>query len=133
MVTSETGHFITAINIFARFPYTRICPLVHSLLRQIKPNRFFRTRTVCVVPSGTPLFPPNCFCPKNLLSDLSSLPWYFTKAMHLLLQKSFQCGKFNSKTTIHFPLKFLTSSIDVLVIFIIYYKKYKKAVLLKRN
>jgi hypothetical protein len=135
MVISETEHCLTAINIFARFLYTRICPLIHNLLRRIRPNRFFRTRTVCVVPSGTPLFPPNCFCPKTLLSDLLSLPWYSTKATYLLLQKSFHCGIFSqsAKTNNHFLLKFLISLVDLLVIFIINYKKYKNAVFSKRN
>lgn len=133
MVTSETEHFMTAINTLVRFPYTRICPLVHSLLRRIRPNRFFRTRTVCVFPSGTPLFPPNCSCPKTLLSGFLFLPWYFTKTTHilLLLQKSFQYGRF--KTINQFPLKFLVSLVDLLVIFIIYCKKYKNAAFSKRK
>lgn len=133
MATSETEHFMTAINTLARFPYTDICPLVHSLLRRIRPNRFFQTRTVCVFPSGTPLFPPNCSCPKTLLSGLLFLPWYFTKATHMLLQKSFQCGKVKlTKITNQCPL-FLTSLVDLLVIFIIYCKKYKNAAFSKRN
>jgi hypothetical protein len=135
MVTSGTEHLMTTINISARFPYNRICPLVHNLLRWIRPNRFFQTRTVCGVPSGTPLFPLNCFCPKILLSDLPSLPWYSTKAYHLLLQKVFQCDIFSklTKTTNQFPLQFLLSSVDLLVIIIINYKKYKNIAFSKRN
>jgi hypothetical protein len=53
----------------------------------------------------------------------------------LLLQKLFQCDIFSklTKTTNQFPLQFLLSSVDLLVIIIINYKKYKNIAFSKRN
>lgn len=137
MFTSETEQFMVAIKSFARFLYTRIYPFVHNLLRWIRPNRFSRTCTVYVVPSGTPPFLPNCFYPRTLLSDSPFPPFYYTNTSYLL-QKSFQCGMVYQSTCCiksnnQFPLNFLRSLFDLLLLFIINYINYKNAFLSKRN
>lgn len=109
MFIPEAQHHLTVLVTSAHFLYTRIYSLNHNVLRWITPDRVFRNRIVCAVPSGMFPYPPNSFCPRPLLSDLSSAPLTNTphyihlssytsssslEIDYILKQKSFQgkCG-----------------------------------------
>ena len=137
MVISETGQFLRALRNSAHFPCNKTRSPVQNRLQWIKLDRFVQACSVCAVPSGTLPFPPNCFFPNFQLSDLPSLPCY-TTSVNFMLQKVFQLDKVNVlansvKSDIQFSRKFSMRLVDLLVLFIINYKKYKKVLLSKRN
>lgn len=140
MITSETGQFPSDFRNSVRFLCKGTCSAVPNRLRWIMPGKFVRAYSVCEVPSGTLLFPPNCFFPNILLSDLLSLPCY-TGPNDFILQKLFQFDKVDIpkcvvKSGSKFSLIFNSFSIglvDLILIFTINYKKYKDVLFSKRN
>ena len=70
---------LTAIETQAHFPYARIYSLLRNCARGITPNKVFRNRISCAVPSGRALSHPSSSCPKHLVSGLSSRPLYEPK------------------------------------------------------
>lgn len=136
MVTSETGKFLTDFRNSVRFLCTSTRSPVQNRLQRIMPGRFVQACSVCAVPSGTLLFPLNCFFPNIQLSGLSFLPCY-TTSTNFILQKLFHFDKVDiSKCVIKSDSKFSLFSIllvDLILIFIINYKKYKNILFSKRN
>lgn len=137
MVTSETGQLLTVIRSSALFPCTRTHSPVQNPLQWTKLDRFVQACSVCAAPSGTLLFPLNCFFPMTQLSDLPSLPCY-TNPVNFLLQKLFQFCKVDRSTNSvksdsQFSRKFSIRLVDSALILIINYKKYRKVLLSERS
>ena len=137
MVTSETGKFLTDFRNSVRFLCTSTRSPVQNRLQRIMPGRFVQACSVCAVPSGTLLFPLNCFFPNIQLSGLSFLPCY-TTSTNFILQKLFHFDKFKRSTSsvkpnIKFSRKFSILLVDLILKFIINYKKYRNILFSKRN
>jgi hypothetical protein len=136
LFTSEVNYSMRTVKPLALFHNVIIYPSIRNLSRGIRPDRFFRNRTVRAAPLRKSLSPRNCSCSTPPLSSLFSSPSNDTsrKTVNDIRifnkQKSFQCDiMFYStgliKSNSQFLLLLLSIHIDELGIFILNYINYK--------
>jgi len=131
------------VESLARFPYMRICSLIHNLLQGRKPYKVFLTHTAHVTPLRSALFPLNYSCSMPPLSGSFLCPFLFHLeenckcSTKINKQKSFQHDIMNLisliGTGIQFSLLLISTRVDLLGISSINYINYKNINSLKVN
>ncbi len=140
---ATTKFFIRKVESLGRFPYMRICSLIHNLLQGREPYKVSRIHTSHATLLRSPLFPLSYSYSRPPLSGSSLFPFlYHLKKkckcfVKINKQKSFHHGIMNLISLIGIDIQFsllvLSTRIDLVGIFIINYKNYKNINSLKVN